>query len=151
LRIVSLTFTPNVSAYRFSHDLQRKKASVIKLLKEANIPDGVITHVEPAGWGMISSGKVSFYANFPNNRQDFANHIVRNFNEAIGVYWSRAIETINPIFWIEFILNLPKHLLFYLGIKDDNWITKSTQLVYWIGTIIYILFGINIKQVVINF
>jgi hypothetical protein len=54
------------------------------------------------------------------------------FHQAIGVYRSRAFQAFNPLFWVEVFLNLPKHVLGYLGVKPDNLATRILNVIYWL-------------------
>jgi len=112
--------------------LVEHKSQVIKLFKDAGIEDGYRGVVEPLGYGKIQTAQVSVFANFPNRREDFVSLTMEMFYQAIGVYRSRVLETFNPLYWIEFVINLPKQVLSYLGVSPENLVVKIAQLIYWI-------------------
>lgn len=108
-------------------------SQVVKLLKDAGVEDGFLPFVQPAGYGQLATGTTSVFANFPNRREDMATMTVKMFDQAKGVYRSRVWEAINPIYWIETIIYLPREMLKYLGVSSDNVGAKFLQVVYWIG------------------
>lgn len=133
-------------------NLIEHKSKVINLFQGAGVPDSFAGVVEPMGFGQIRTANVSVMANFPNQREDFFFSTRAMFHQAIGVYRSRMIEAINPLYWIEFIINLPRQVLGYLGVAPESLVTKISQLIYWviaaIFTFTFALYRSNIEQLV---
>jgi hypothetical protein len=107
------------------------KSQVIKLIKDAGVKDTFVPSVDLAGFGYVRTGQASVLENFPNNREDIAEFTYKMFRQAIGVYRSRIFETFNPLYWLEFIINLPKQILIYLGVSSENFVVKVSQLIWW--------------------
>lgn len=123
------------------------KARVVQLWKDAGAKDASLPYAELAGYGYISTGHASAMENFPNRREDIFQITMRLFYEAIGVYRSRMVETINPVYWLEAVINLPKHTFAYLGASPENVVTKIFQLVWWcVGTLAALVFAIYKTQ-----
>jgi len=108
------------------------RSQVIKLFRDAGISDSYLPSAEFVGYGQVATGSASVFKNFPHNRADMVQATARMFDEAVGVYRSRVLETFNPLYWIEFIINLPKHILSYLGVSSESVVIKIFQLIYWI-------------------
>ena len=74
------------------------------------------------------------------------------FHKGIGVYKSRMIEAVNPLYWLEVVLLLPKHALSLLGVPPESSLTRIVQLLYWavvaISGIVFTLFQPEIRRVV---
>jgi hypothetical protein len=123
--------------------LVEHKSQVIKLFKDAGVKDNVVGVAQPLGYGQIQVGGTSVFANFPHRREDIVKFTFNMFGEAIGVYRSRTLEAFNPLYWIEFIINLPKHSLSYLGVSPESVVIKIFQLIYWIaGVVVGFLFAL---------
>ena len=113
------------------------KVESAKLLKDAGIKDSFVAHVEPVGYGQAQAGQFSVFENFPSDIKGMYYSMLGKFHEAVGVYKTRTIETINPFYWVEFIIFLPKYLLEYIGISQEKSLTKIIQITYWIISLIF--------------
>lgn len=100
--------------------LFQNRGRIVKLLKNAGVKDSFIPTSQPIGFGQVCNANASVYDNFPSNIQEFAALMYSKFQEAIGEYKSRMIESFNPLYWIDTILFLPKHLLSYLGVGQAS-------------------------------
>lgn len=109
------------------------RSQIIDLFKDAGVEDIGIPYEEPVGLGLIRTGTASLYTCFPNRRKDIAQATIAAFHQAFGVYRFRAIQPLNPLYWAEFLLTLPRHLLVYLGVPAESVVVKSVIVIYWIG------------------
>ena len=116
---------------------------IVSLLKDAGIEDSMVTVVQPIGYGNLQSSHVSVFSNISNRRSDVVGMVQGKFHQALGVYRSRIFESVNPLYWIEFFINLPKRLLTYIGVPAESIVIKILQLLYWvIALIVGFVFGI---------
>jgi len=122
-----------------SWNLTESRQKVISLMNEAGVSDGFVSHVQPAGYGLLTTANVSVFNNFPNNREDMFQIMVTKFHEAIGVYKSRIIDTISPVYWIQLIIYLPKNIFMYLGVEKNSIIIKIFQIIWWAFGIIFMI------------
>ncbi|BFH70640.1 hypothetical protein J27TS7_57660 [Paenibacillus dendritiformis] len=111
------------------------KATIKKLILGAGVNDAKVDYVEPLGYWHVSTGFASTLENFPSNLERMAPHMIRMFEEALGVYKTRCFETFNPMYWIEFVIYLPKNFLVYLGVNSENIGVKLIQIVWWFITV----------------
>jgi hypothetical protein len=113
-------------------DLVEHRSRVIRLLQDAGVQDSYRGVSEPVGYMQIRTGDASVMANFPSRREDFFVVMKGMFHQANGVYRSRILETFNPLYWVEFVINLPGQILGYLGVSPESLLTKIFQLIYWL-------------------
>lgn len=127
---------------------------IIRLFINAGIEDAIVSSVEWIGFGYFQTSKPSVFNNISVTRNDIVNLALKMFHRSIGIYKSRLIETINPIYWIELIIFLPKKISNYLGVSPESIVIKIAQLLYWIiATIIGILlevYKIDIQKIIQN-
>lgn len=114
-----------------------------KLVVKAGVNDMVHSYMEFIGYGHVQQQHMSVLDNilytkdmrFPTESRDI-------MNRAMGYYKVEAIKGFNPIFWIEFIIFLPKQIVEYFASgsesKSLSVITKIIQLLYWIASLIVI-------------
>lgn len=117
---------------------------IVKLLKEAGVEDSFVTVVKPVGYNQISTNTgVSVLSNIGNSRADVVSLSQAMFHKAIGTYRSRMLDAINPIYWIEFLIFLPKNIFQYVGASPESGLVKSVQIVYWfIAAIVGFVYGV---------
>ena len=132
--------------------LTEAKQNIISLIEGASVKDCFVSYVEPAGYGIVNTANVSVLRNFPHARRDMVEITVTKFHEAIGVYKRRIFETINPLYWFELLIFLPKKVSSYFGVKTDKVLVKFFQAAYWLITItigfIYALYKTEIDVLV---
>lgn len=132
----------------------RHKGQVLELFKGANISEGSIPISEPTGYGVISSYSLPLFMNLDSRRGDVASIIIGYFDEAIGTYFHRAFESLNPLYWIETIIFLPKHLLQYVGIEVDKPSIKLCNVLltflWWLVGAFFIFFRPQIEDFILS-
>ena len=117
---------------------------IVKLFKEAEIEDNTVTYVENVGYGKIlADAHVSVMSNIGNTRADVVTMVTSMFHKAKGTYRSRMLEAINPIYWLEFVIFLPKNVFRYTGASPESALVKTVQVIYWLlASIIGFLYGV---------
>lgn len=138
-----------------SDELMQYRGRVIKLLERAGVKDSSIPTTQPMGFGQVASFNASAFDNFPSNVAGFAALMNAKFMEAMGEYKSRMFDSINPLYWIDAILFLPKHFLSYLGINKKSLSFKISNVVlsvlWWAICICIAIFRPQIDQFIIEF
>lgn len=115
-------------------ELQGIQGQVSQLLRLTG-QDGIrIPYVEPVGFNYVNTGHIAPDQNLDNLREDVVGTNIRLFQRAIGTCKTRAIQSFNPIFWLESIAYLPTKLLAFLGVKGDNLLAKILQVIWWLFT-----------------
>ena len=85
----------------------------------------------------MSSGQVSAIDNFGNTRPDLASATTRVMYLAIGIFRERMTESLNPIFWGEAIVFLPRTVLSHLGVSAEGVVAKVANLVWLVVVFIF--------------
>jgi hypothetical protein len=117
--------------------LLEKRAQVVALLKDAGVDDSYVGFAQPVGFMQIQTGNASVFDNFPSAREDIATIANTMLLQAIGTFRSRIWQTFNPLFWIEFLIYLPRHAFKYLGVSPDGVVVKLAQIVWWIACAVF--------------
>ena len=95
----------------------------------------MIAYSQLLGYGQIATGQAYVMDQFPSIRDDFSSAILQTMEEAIGYYKFQVRQCINPIYWIESFVWLPKRLTTFLGLNSElkamKLINLFFQLIYW--------------------
>ncbi len=59
---------------------------------------------------------------------------------SLAIFLNRILESLNPLYWIDAIINLPKKALLYLGMSPESVFIKLFQIIWWITMPIFILY-----------
>lgn len=102
------------------------------LVKDADITEVYVPHVQHMGYGQAASFKANLLDAIPTSQVDHLSLIISILNKTLGVFQQRIFDTINPLYWITSVLFLPKSIMQYLGVNPDSVITKLLQLVWWL-------------------
>ena len=151
-KLLLFNYTDNV-------DLNTKaktcKKQILDYIKNSGVKDRHIGITQPLGFGQVAAGRVSVFDNLLSYRVDIAATVRDLLLEAIGNYWYKFINSINPFYWIKLILYIPKNVLSGLGMNADSLFIKLFQLVYWIigivFTIVITVFPNEVKDLILSF
>ena len=135
--------------------IEQYKLQTIKLFKEAGIADTYTPVSQPMGFNQIANMQASVFVNFPSNMLVIAKPALDMFQNAIGIYRSRMIDSFNPIYWIELIIFLPKNLLIYIGLDSEKIAFKLCNVlltaIWWIASGLLIFFKTDLLNITIEF
>ena len=131
------------------------RSEVISLFKRAGVQDSYIPVTQPTGYYQLASFKASVFHSFPSNLDGFAQITYRMFQEATGYYKMEALNAFNPLSWIETILFFPKNLLLYLGLNEEKFSFRLSNVVltgiWWCILAIIALFDAELKTFLLAF
>lgn len=113
------------------------KEEIKSLFKDAGLKDFSIIHQEFLGFGKFANMQISGFDNLTNRREDIVGNVRMRFNEAIGVFRKRYKESFNPIFWIDFIVKFPQHLMEFFGVLPEKVAVKIFLVIYWLFAILF--------------
>jgi len=105
---------------------------IVQLFKDADLSDFQIHRIEPVGYGKLRTINTSGYANITLIEADVVGTMRSKFNEAIGVFRHRMLQSINPLFWLEFAFKLPQFLFEFVGVLPDKIVVKVALIIYWL-------------------
>lgn len=83
------------------------------------------------GYGQVANMTARVFDQYPSRIQILASETNAAFEEAIGTFKGRAIDAINPLYWLSLIVYLPTRLCIALGAKQNSPFPKILQGVYW--------------------
>lgn len=127
-------------------EFAQKKPQIIQLFKDAGLKDFVISRLEPAGFGHLRTLAVSGFENIALREADVVDGIRSRFNEAIGIFRHRMLQSINPLFWLEMIFKLPQHIFAFVGVLPDKLVVKIALIIYWLVALLLGLKKFNILE-----
>lgn len=115
----------NVNAITYTKQIQNH-------FKNAGLKSNYQPCSIPVGYGQIANTTISTFDNIFSNSQSTSLFVETYFLEARGVYRKRMLDSFNPLYWMDCIINLPKHLIEYLGLDTETIFTKLFQIIYWL-------------------
>jgi hypothetical protein len=131
---------------RINSDFLQYIPAANKLFYEAGIEDSIIPAAKPIGYGYIASTNVSSFKNMQFLGSDVVPIIDMAFNQAITIFKQNIVDAINPLYWLDLVVFLPKHITYYLNIPSDKIGVKISQIIWWILSLIFLLFKDYIIQ-----
>lgn len=140
----------NEQTGRQANYINGHRQKIITILSKAGIEDTTIALAQPVGYGQLATGNASVFENMANLRVDVAGAMVNKVREAPYVYRSRMLEAFNPIYWIEFLIFLPRNTLGYLGVKPDTLLVRIGQLIWFLFGAASVVVGLLFNTEFIN-
>lgn len=138
-----------------NNNCPQTKSKVLRIFKKAHIKDCIIPVSEPSGYGKVASYSSRVFDNYPAIDERCIVFTNRAYEEALGYFKYGMIDSINPFYWIETIVFLPKSVLDYIGIDTDKVSSKILNvlltLIWWIIATFGVLYKDNIISIINNF
>ncbi|HTY39620.1 MAG TPA: hypothetical protein VMC43_00810 [Candidatus Paceibacterota bacterium] len=122
--------------------VQENKHRIIEIFKRAGLKDNNLPVIEPGGYGYLNTFSVSFFDNIPMIDKKTPSLVIQFFKESIGVFKSRIFDSVNPIYWLETAVFLPRKIFSYLGVGADSLFVKILQVFWWLASATSIIIGI---------
>lgn len=117
-------------------EFDQKVSQIRNLFKKANVEDAMIPLTTHEGYGQVLRAQYSAFSNISTVGHDFISIVSRKFNEALGEFKHRAIQSINPVYWVEFLLTFPQQIFGYFNVSSKNTFVKGLQVIYWVTMIL---------------
>lgn len=118
--------------WNFTH----KAAEIRDLFERAGVINQTFTNMEPVGYNHIQPRHAEMFSNIPTINKEIQAHVIAAFHEAIGVFEKRRRDAVNPLLWIETLLNLPASIIKYLGVKPRSVLPRLANVIVWICGVI---------------
>ncbi|CAM3025215.1 TPA: hypothetical protein JBD00_10065 [Legionella pneumophila subsp. pneumophila] len=127
-------------------DFLEKVPEIIELLKQAGQKSKIISRLQDTGLGYVQNLQGDLFENITTRDSEIYTEISTRLKYAMGVYKKRMCESVNPVYWIEFLIFLPKNIVEYLlgGEQNTipNWAIRLLNIAYWAIGLFGSLFGI---------
>ena len=119
------------SKEKSSWDHTHNAADIRDLFERAGVIDRTFTNMEFVGYGHVQPRTASMFDHLPTINKEIQAHVITAFHEAIGVFKKRRRDALNPLLWIETLLNLPASIVTYLGVPATKIWPKLANVVTW--------------------
>lgn len=121
------------------------KLNIIELFGTAGLKRPTITVTKETGYNHVQSVPIDIFDNLDVARTEAGTNIpaviLRSFDMGIGVYKKRALDAINPGWWIKSLIFLPSNLVAYLGYPIESskikFFVRTIDFAYWLITTFY--------------
>ncbi len=100
--------------------VQKNQIEIKKVVLNTGVQDQKKSYMKPLGLGYTKEQSVSALDNLLFLNSEIMGSSIEIMKRAKGYYKVQALKSFNPLFWIEFIIFLPKELSKYLGIDDEK-------------------------------
>jgi hypothetical protein len=110
------------------------RQAVKALVREAGTDQIQVPIVQLAGYGHVATGHMQPFDNPTANYADVVTMNSHALSMTIGYFRHRRNQSFDPMFWIDTVLNLPKHALPVLE-KAPNAVQQVVRLV-WYGALL---------------
>ena len=86
-----------------------------KLFIDAGLNKHTIHVMESVGYGHVVSFNAIVVDNLDSKRADMVSSALELFDQLVGTYRMRMIESLSPADWIDVVIFLPRYIVKYLG------------------------------------
>lgn len=103
-------------------------------------------YVKPVSPFQAKVSQADILASFPSTDSQLLQtelSILQNLKDAFD---SKFLETFSPRYWFLLILLLPQKIIGYLGLNEDNLLSKLLNVIYWVVSFTFALFKPIIMQ-----
>jgi len=118
-----------------------------KTVLKTGVADITHTFMEPIGYGNVQPKTMSALDNLLFKNIDILMEARDILYRAKGFYKVESLKCVNPIYWIEFIVFLPREIARYFSNSDDvkstTAVTKIIQIIYWIISVVFMYLNYN--------
>ena len=122
-----------------------------KLFIDAGLNKHTIHVMESVGYGHVVSFNAIVVDNLDSKRADMVSSALELFDQLVGTYRMRMIESLSPAYWIDVVIFLPRYIVKYLGGEESGVWAKILQLAYWVLTPLFVAFRTDIYQYIADF
>ncbi|MDA3813505.1 MAG: hypothetical protein PF570_04550 [Candidatus Cloacimonetes bacterium] len=121
--------------------LESNQIEIKRVVLKTGLRDLSNSYMEPMGLGYAQRKDISALDNITYLDLEMMQKLKLIFKRAKGFYKKQALKNINPIFWIEVIIFLPREILKYFSVEENvklgSAIVKVLQVIYWIGSLLF--------------
>jgi len=121
--------------------LEENQLEIEKVVLNTGIDNQTKSYMEPLGFGYTQQQGLPVLRNLALLNPEILQSGKTLLRRAKGYYKSQSLKCFNPIFWIEFIVFLPREILNYFSfdknVKFGSTLINLLQILYWIATTIF--------------
>lgn len=105
-------------------------------VKKSGIQNPIHSYMDAKGYGYVGQENISTLDNLLYLNQQIQSSAVTVLKRARGHFRNEALKSMNPLFWLETLLFLPKAVVSASGIDASSKLAdtglKVTQIIYWL-------------------
>lgn len=135
-------------------DIYLLQQEVLSLFKRAGIKDVLVPAAQAVGYNMIATGCASAFSAFPTRNKALVGTYLTMFDAACGVFRKNMFDALNPIYWIELVVFLPRTALEYIGIDAEKTAFKLCNILltflWWLLCVSVIFFKPHLKEFIVE-
>lgn len=121
--------------------IQGNQIEIRNRILKSGLHDPVLSRMEPLGLGYARQQNMSPLDNLLFENAEILGRAREAMERAKGYFRGQALKSLNPIYWLELIVFLPKEIAKITGIKTDSKTSQGVinfvQVIYWIVSIAY--------------
>lgn len=117
------------------------------LFSIAKIQDRSISFMEPIGLGYGRERKINFLENMFVLNSEITPAVNQFFIEAKGYFKYHMLQSINPLYWIDVVVFLPKYFIRFLNMDENRKYARFLTVAYWLLTFIIFIYEEEIRQI----
>lgn len=114
-----------------------------RVVGKSGISDRNFSYMEAKGFGYVAEENFTTLDNLLYLNADVQNSAVLILGRARGHFKNEAIRSLNPLYWLEVLLYLPKYFVSASGVDASSKLAdtgiKVIQIVYWV-MILYMVY-----------
>ena len=123
-------------------------------VKKAGLSNPVQNFMEAKGYGYVGEQRISTLDNLLYLDTKIQGQAVTILKRSRGHFKNQAIQSINPIFWLDILFFLPKAIVSASGIDTSSKLAdvglKITQIVYWLVILTAVILNPELITVLIE-
>lgn len=123
-------------------------------VKAAGVKNPTRSYMEAAGYGFAVQQSMSTLDNILFHNQEILSSASHTLSLAAGSYQTRALQSTNPLYWLEVLFFLPKQIVSASGIdvssKVADFTLKLIQIIYWVAVVVAIILKPELFNVLLH-
>ena len=120
--------------------IEENQIEIKQVVLKTGLHDPKKSYMEPLGLNYAHKQSVSSLDNLTLLNAEIMGRGRQILIRAKGYYKNQALKSFNPIFWIEFLIFLPREIFKYISINENakfgSIIIKVIQVIYWVVSLI---------------
>ena len=133
--------TEKQAAIKATNWIEENQIEIQRVVLKTGPQDQLKSYMEPLGLSYAQKQNISALDNLAFLDTELLSMGKQILRRAKGYYKYKTLKCFDPVFWVEFIIFLPKEILKYFSIDENakfgSLSIKIMQIIYWIASIIF--------------
>jgi len=106
--------------------------SFTRMMRECAAEAGTLTRLQEAGYGYLEPVRIAAEDNLGVRDPEVVTVTNRTILRIQGHYRAERNRTFSPLYWVEFLVFLPREVLRHLGVGSDKLAVRVSDLAWWV-------------------